>query len=158
MSNHERTEGPVLLGKGPAEGGIRTPDPRITNGRGNLLQRLRVLEPSGQGNSGPVHGNRNALSLVPREALNGRAEAREISSRMDAKKARDLGGIIIRARFFAAVAYPVPISGAVLERLLEEAWTAGGAAMADAITARNCERELDALQAAAHRNGEGGAA
>jgi hypothetical protein len=56
------------------------------------------------------------------------------------------------------VAYPVPISGAVLERLLEEAWTAGGAAMADAITARNCERELDALQAAAHRNGEGGAA
>lgn len=150
MSNHERTRGPVLLGKGPAEGGIRTPDPRITNSRGNLLQRLRVLEPSGEGNSGPVHGNRNALSLVPREA-------REISARMDAKKALDLGGIIIRARFFAAGADPAPISGAVLERLLEEAWTAGGAAMADAITARNCERELEALQAADDRN-EGGAA
>lgn len=157
MSNHERTEGPVLLGKGPAEGGIRTPDPRITNGRGNLLQRLRVLEPSGEGNTDAVHGNRNALSLVPREALNGRAEAREISARMDAKKALDLGAIIIRARFFAAVSDPAPISGAVLERLLEEAWTAGGAAMADAITARNCERELEALQGADDRS-EGGAA
>lgn len=157
MSNHQRTEGPVLLGKGPAEGGIRTPDPRITNGRGNSLQRLRVLESSGEGNSGPVHGNRNALSLVPRDALIGVHEARGISVRMDAKKARDLGGIITRVRHMAAVMYPAPISGAVLERLLEEAWTAGGAAMADAITARNCERELEALQAADDRN-EGGAA
>lgn len=158
MSNHERTEGPVLLGKGPAEGGIRTPDPRITNGGEHPLQCLRVLEPSGEGNSGPVHGNTNALSLVPREAMIRVAEARGISVRMDAKKARDLEGIIVRARHLASLSHHAPFAGPLLERLFEEAWTAGGSAMADAITARNCERELDALRAAAQLSDEGGAA
>jgi hypothetical protein len=86
------------------------------------------------------------------------AEARGISVRMDAKKARDLEGIIVRARHLASLSHHAPFAGPLLERLFEEAWTAGGSAMADAITARNCERELDALRAAANLSDEGGAA
>ena len=39
-----------------------------------------------------------------------------------------------------------PLSMSDLERLLEEAWTGGGAAMADAITARDCHRDLELLE------------
>jgi hypothetical protein len=76
---------------------------------------------------------------------------------MATKKARALAEIMTRARHLAAVIHPLPLSGQTLERLLEEAWTAGGSAMADAITARECERTLEALRAAALAN-EGGAA
>lgn len=139
MSNNREPQPPVILGKRPAEGGIRTPDPRITNGLHEAGDVLRGLVSGASGNTFEGHP---ALRLMPMPAEEG---AESLADFMLMRRDRCMAGILDRVR--AAREAGAGFSLGDLTLMLHEAWTGGGAAMADGITARESMRSLELMDA-----------
>jgi hypothetical protein len=139
MSDNHETRTPVILGKRPAEGGIRTPDPRITNGAPEAGNVLRGLGFEAAGNTLEGHP---ALRLMPMPAEEG---AESLADFMLMRRDRCMAGILDRVR--AARESGAGFSLGDLTLMLHEAWTGGGAAMSDGITARESMRSLELMDA-----------
>ena len=139
MSNNREPQPPVILGKRPAEGGIRTPDPRITNGKSVQADVLRGLGFDAEGNT---FGGHPVLRLMPMPKDEG---AESLADFMLMRRDRCMAGILDRVR--AAREAGAGFSLGDLTLMLHEAWTGGGAAMADGLTARESMRSLELMDA-----------
>jgi hypothetical protein len=139
MKDHQQTEPPVTLGAGPAEGGNRTPDPRITNGGDFGLSANDFGRSGGVGDTLREHP---ALRLLPMPV----GEVGDsLSDFMRERREACVGKILNRVA--GACAQGAEFSMADLTRMLHEAWTGGGSAMADGIAARDSERSLEVMRA-----------
>ena len=139
MSNNREPQTPIILGKRPAEGGIRTPDPRITNDAPEAGDVLRGLGFGASGNTLEAHP---ALRLMPMPKDEG---AESLADFMVMRRDRCMAGILDRVR--TARESGAGFSLGDLTLMLHEAWTGGGAAMADGLTARESMRSLELMDA-----------
>lgn len=143
MSTFPITEHPATTGNSPAEGGIRTPDPRITNGGGRGLEGRNLLGEAGVGNTRGEHPGLRLLEMPRLEGM----EVKTLSDFMGLRREEEIAKIVDRVKRIQAANGDAGFSLGDLKSMLRDAFVAGGRAMCDGLAARESAASLERLEA-----------
>lgn len=133
----------ATTGKRSAEGGNRTPDPRITNGGGDELREPFSL---GSGRSGNTRGEHPGVRLLPMPSLDA-SGSRTLADFMQGRRDECLATIMGRIETTLQVNGGGGFTRGDLKAMLRDAFVAGGRAMCDGLAERESARYLETLDA-----------
>lgn len=143
MNTNQPTAPQATTGESPAEGGIRTPDPRITNGCGLGLGEALEL---GLGRSSNTRGEHPGLRLLPMPSLDGK-DSRTLADFMETRRDECLATIMGRVEKALQVNGGGGFTRGDLKSMLRDAFVAGGRAMCDGLAERESAGTLERLEA-----------
>jgi hypothetical protein len=143
MNSNQPIAPPATTGESPAEGGIRTPDPRITNGCGLGLGEALEL---GLGRVGNTRGEHPGLRLLAMPSLDGK-ESQTLADFMGARADECIKTIMGRVDKAMQVNGGEGFTRRDLKAMLRDAFVAGGRGMCDGLAERESAGALERLDA-----------